>query len=468
MTVIRSLISDTGSESQTFSDTQTTMARPAMVGLVRDIQARIAAAGLEGQRICVAVDFSIGTLAAIAAVFETASSLALIPRPTVEAEAEWPAFCDAVLIPPDLTKGVETLRLLPLQAKHPAPLNEDRLYMRTSGTTGTPKWAVHLKSRVMASGQAALNRLPLMSDDRVLLPLPLHHMYGLGSALVPSLLADASVHMVPRGNPLELLRGARSFLPNVMYMVPSQCRSIMALNRSLGKMRLVVLGGDRLTMEEAAAFEASHGAVIGNYGSTETGALTTAAADDPVEMRHGTSGRLLDGIDLALSDDDPEDPAAEGARLLRIRNPFIMVGYCNSDGEMISETPEIWPMGDMVRIFEGGHVAVLGRADHAVKRDGLLVHVREVESAISRVKGVTNCCVISAGQTRRGAGLVGFCSVTPAGSLSEEDILAHCRAELLPREVPDHVIVMASLPSLASGKVNRRALMPEAEKIMEG
>lgn len=468
MTTLRTLIAGAGPESTTFSDPAHNLTRSDLATLVEAVKTRIADAGLEGRRLCIALDSSVGALAALVAVFETDSSLALIARPAGDTLPDWPAFCDAGILPPDPAQGAESLRIVPLQAASTAPLGEDRLYMRPSGTTGEPKWAVHRKANVLGAAAAALRRCAITPEDRVLVPLPMSHMYGLGSAVMRSLIGGASIHLVPRGNPLELIRGSRAFQPTVTFLVPSQCRSVMTLNRSLGKMRMVVIGGDRLTPTEAAVFEASHGAIVGDYGSTETGALTAHHPDDPVEMRHGTSGPLIDGYALVLDDDDP-DPSAEGAHVLKLRHQWAMIGYCNASGAMIMETPDVWPMGDMVRVHQpGGHIEVMGRADHAVKRDGLLVHVREVESTLAQARGIAMCSVLAAGQTRRGTGLVAFCMLTSPTATTAEAILEHCRAGLLPREVPDEIVIMPSLPLLHSGKVNRRALQPEADRVMTG
>ena len=468
MTLLRKLIAGRGPEETTFSDPGHSLTRAEMAALVAALQARIAGAGLKGKRLALALESSVGGLALLVAAFEMDASCALIAKPSGDAAPDWPAFCDAGLLPPDPSKGADSLAIVPLTPVSAAPLAQDQLYMRTSGTTGDPKWAVHRKASVIGAAAAALRRCPIYPEDRCLLPLPLSHMYGLGSALMRSLLAGASVHIVPRGNPLELLRAARVFLPTVAYLVPSQCRSIMTLNRSLGQMRLVVLGGDRLMPAEAAAFEALHGTIIGDYGSTETGALTSHAPDDPAEMRHRTSGPLIDGYDLAL-DEGEGDPSAEGAQVLKLRHKWAMIGYCNAAGEMISETPEVWSMGDMVRVHQpGGHIEVLGRADNAVKRDGLLVHVRAVESALARARGVALCAVLSAGQTRRGQGLIAFVQLTSATASTDAQIMAFCRAELLAREVPDQIAIMPNLPLLASGKVNRRALQPAADRLMTG
>jgi len=460
---------------QPLSDPQLTLTRAALAGLVADLKGRITEAGLANRRICVPLDASLGSMAALIAVIESGSSAALIPRPAAEtlsgtpadaAHPEWPAFCDAVLLPPDAALGAGSAQLLPL-AGAGAGDGGGRVYLRTSGTTGAPKWAVHDKARLLQNARACITRLGLSPADRVLIPVPMHHMYGLGAGLLPSLLAGAAIHLVPRGNPLEVFRAQRAFLPNVMFLVPSQCRSIMALNRGGDTpARLVVVAGDKLAPDEAAAFEAKHGLLVCLYGSTELGAITAGRPEDPAALRHLTAGPPMEGMTLALEPAVP-DAAADGAVPMRVRSLTGLLGYADATGTLVSQAPEVWETGDLVRLHPGDRIEVLGRADHAVNRDGLLVHMGAIEASLGRAAGVTQATVVAVGRTRRGIGLAAFCTLARGAVSTEEDILRHCRADLPPRAVPDWLFLRDALPMLASGKVDRRALTAEAELHLE-
>lgn len=452
-----------GAGDARISDPAFTSSRAEVARLAADIRDRIAAGGLAGARLCLALDSSVGSLAMLAGLLESDASVALIPRPAEGEAPDWPAFCAAALLPPDASQGSETMRIIPLTGG--LPRGEDRVYLRTSGTTGTPKWAVHRTEALLRNCAAAKDRLTLAAGDRVMLPVPIHHMYGLGAGLIPGLMAGAAIHLVPRGNPLVVFQAQRAFEPNVMFLVPSQCRSIMALRRKAGFARLVVVAGDRLSAEEAAAFEADHGVVVPLYGSTEMGVMCTSSPGEEAHWRHLTAGTPIDGLALALADEEP-DAAAEGARPLRLHARDGLIGYTEpggGDGSVAIPAADPWVTGDLARLHEGGRVEILGRADHAVNRDGLLVHMGQIEGVLSRADGVAMAAVVAAGQSRRGVGLVAYATLTRPGLTDPETILDLCRAELPARAVPDRLILADQLPALPSGKIDRRALTAQAE-----
>lgn len=442
------------------------VARGDIAGLVDDLIAMIKAAGLAGARFCVPLSSSIGSVAALVAVMETDCSGALIPFSPAdegpEPNPDWPAFCEAVLIPPDATQGAASARIVPLPGGEKLR-GEDRIYLRTSGTTGRPKWAAHETDKLLGNAGSVVERMELTSADRVMIPVPIHHMFGLGAGLLPSLLAGARIHLVPRGNPLVFFQAQRGFDPTAIFMVPSQCRSVMALGRGGGQARAIVVAGDKLFPDEAVAFEAKHGTLVALYGATELGAITASSPNDPQELRHATAGPPMSDMTLEL-EDDAGDPAAEGARPMRVRSANSLLGYVDWDtGEMMTPAPEVWATGDLIRLREGNRIEVLGRSDHAVNRDGLLVHMGQVEGCLTRAEGVDQAVVVTAGKSRRGAGLVAFVTLIRPGANTDEGILTHARAELQPRAVPDQLIIVDSLPMLASGKADRLALTAQAE-----
>jgi acyl-coenzyme A synthetase/AMP-(fatty) acid ligase len=257
-----------------------------------------------------------------------------------------------------------------------------------------------------------------------------------------------------------------------MFMVPSQVRSILALGRKAGRARVVVVAGDRLLPEEAEAFEADHGTLVGLYGSTETHAMTASGPDDPAAVRQGTAGHPVDGARLALDDAAAEGSEGDGVLPMRVIVANGFAGYADPEtGVLIAPAPEIWTPGDLVRLHDGPdgipRVEVLGRTDHAVKRDGLLVHLGQIESCLARAEGVAVTAVVPAGRSRRGVGLLAFCTLSRPGMLTDEAILAHCREALPARAVPDRVEILSEMPMLASGKVDRRHLAKMAERLVD-
>jgi long-subunit acyl-CoA synthetase (AMP-forming) len=88
---------------------------------------------------------------------------------------------------------------------------------------------LHNIKAAFANSIAAVNRLGLTGQDRALIPVPVNHLFSFGAALLPSLLVGATIRLPARGNPLVIFQAQRSFEPTVMFMVPSQNRSIVAL-----------------------------------------------------------------------------------------------------------------------------------------------------------------------------------------------------------------------------------------------
>lgn len=339
-------------------------------------------------RLCLPLTSDVASMAVLIAALESAHSVALIPGGD---DAEPPQFAGGVLTGTPDAPAILTLTGGPQVADA-----DDRIYLRSSGSTGTPKWAAHTTDRLLGNCRGVVERLDLDADDRVMLPVPMHHMYGLGAGLLPGLLAGASIHVVPRGNPLTVFQAQRAFKPTAMFMVPSQCRSVMALGRKAGEAALVVVAGDKLGADEAAAFEKDHGRLVNLYGATELGAITAGIPSDPPDLRHPLAGPPIRGMELALLPvDDPD--AAEGAEIMQVRHEHGLLGYAFPEtGELREEAGDLWITSDLVRRHEGDRIEVLGRADHAVNRDGLLVHMSDIEACIASVPGVAQTAVVSA------------------------------------------------------------------------
>lgn len=456
------------------SDAAESVSRAELSRRAETVANRLRDEGVHGLRLCLPLDSGLGSLATLVAVLEHGGRAALLARPAAGAETAWPGFCDALVLPPEPGASIDELRIERLPGggpEDPAVGTERRIWLHSSGTTGKPKWILHDSKALIANARACVDRLGLHADDRVMIPVPIHHMFGLGAGLLPSLLAGAAIKLVARGNPLVVFQAQRSFDPTVMFMVPSQVRSILALGRKAGRARLVVVAGDRVAPDEAAAFEADHGHLIGLYGSSEYGAITASWPTDPAHLRHLTAGPPMEGVSLALDPDDAT-PEAEGALPMKIVHENGFMGYTDPDtGAMIAPAPRLWATGDLVKLHDGPdgkpRIEIMGRADHAVNRDGLLVHLGQIEGCLSRAFGVALSGVVAAGKSRRGTGIVAYCSLTRDGITTTEEILEHCRKALPARAVPDQLQIVPELPMLPSGKVDRRKLSSLAQHLAE-
>lgn len=386
---------------------------------------------------CVALPMrnDLEALAAFLAFLEAGQSCVPLPE-----GVEAPPFCDAIW-------GAEG----PEPRAAPSMAEAGLLFFASSGSSGPPKWITHRAQTLLKNASAPIARFGLCAADKVLVPVPIGHMFGLGVALLPALMAGASVRMV-KGSPLEILAAERAFDPNCIFMVPGQLHTLMALRRKPRPYRLIVSAGDRLSPDVAEAFEALHGPVVGAYGSSEMGVVAAASPNDCAEIRRAAIGPLMPGMALCGQD------ITQAPGPISLRNETGFAGYADASGRIAQPAPKCWESGDLGEMGADGRLRVLGRRDHAIKRDGLFVHLSEIEACLSGAPGVAGVVVVAAGETPRGTKLTAYCR----GKADADALRAHCHAHLPTRAVPDRFEVVQDLPLLPSGKVDRQRMTARA------
>ncbi len=339
------------------------------------------------------------------------------------------------------------------------------LYLRTSGSTGLPKLTRMSHQKWLNNALACVERWGLTADDRLSVPVPIFHSYGFGAAFLPGLLAGTSMDVGSGGNVLRYLEREEAFDPNVAFLTPALCDMFLTVRKTLRPYRLVVTAGDKIKRETMAGFEPRFGPLLNLYGSAEMGAVSAASPTDPAEQRLATAGYPLAGIELEVEEtgDALETAAGERAGRLVCRQQNGSAGYLIHDGAWRFEPrgdAEWFGTGDLAKIRADGYVEILGRSGLSVKRDGLLVVFADVEMAVEKAPGIRRAVVVAAGETRRGPRLVAVCLRDPeAEPPPTPDAIRRSCFDLLPRyAVPDEVKIVEALPTLPSGKVDRRAI----------
>lgn len=360
----------------------------------------------------------------------------------------------------------QSLTCAPLAAERPlsddSPLRRGKILLRTSGSLGAPKLVVHTHDGLLANAAGAVDRLALRADDRVLVPVPLAHMYGLGAALLPALFAGAAVDLLAGANILRYLERERSFGPTVAFLTPNLCHTLMRPRGSTGAYRHVVVAGDRLAPDAFVAAESLYRRVVALYGSTEMGVI--AAADPRAAARRSTTaGRPLPGVELRIREWPGDD---SGAGELLCAHPHGLAGYVDDDGAALpaeSFDPDGWyATRDMARLHADGEVELLGRCDHAVKRDGRLIMLAELERALERLTAVERAAAVVAGDTPRGRRIVAYYTPRDGAAPDPAALRRDCQAVLPTWAIPDEFRALAALPLLPGGKLDRARLRDDA------
>ncbi|MFC5994006.1 AMP-binding protein [Pseudonocardia hispaniensis] len=351
------------------------------------------------------------------------------------------------------------------------------LLIHTSGTTGVPR-GVQLSHRALLANReqaAAVRPSPVTPVDRVLLTLPLFHVFGLGAGLLQVCWAGATVVLTERFEPEQVLDTLVRHRTSVIAGVPSMYRALLdlpadRLREAFAGVRLCTSGGAPLPAGWLADFRAATGLdIFEGYGLTETGPVLTSTLVGGA-AKPGSVGRPLPGVELRLVDsdgvplserepdeqDDLSDPA-EDTGLVSVRGPNLFSGYWpdgwgGPDGEGWFRTP------DVGYLDADGDLHLVDRSSDLVIVSGFNVYPREIEQVLGELDAVVEAAVVGIPDERSGEAVKAVVVRAEGSELSEEDVRAHCTARLARFKVPAVITFVDALPRTPTGKVARRQL----------
>ena len=467
--------------NQVLTDGQLTCSYKDIEDIFKAIQGFLASQGVTTEfAVVLECENSLAVAVVLLSLLEEGYSVLLLPRsqePTTASSfaSDIPHFCHYKLVVENIVTEIEELQdphpwLKIAQNDSPSAYKPDRerpkLYMRTSGSTGKPKITVHSHENLKQNILNCVQRLNITKEDRIAIPVPLYHMYGLGAAFLPGVAAGAGIDLQKGANLLRYLQRERVFDPNVAFMTPIFCETLNKGRRSARPYRLTVTAGDRLRPNTLAKYESRFGCLVQLYGSTEMGAIAAGSPHDPQEIRATTVGKPLNNVKMRLQDDEtiPEDRKDVGK--LWCQHQYGFEGYLDESGNDIPlDDNEGWfSTKDLGKITSNGEIEVLGRFDFSINRDGLLVFFSDVEKVVNTISGVESAVVVSGAEGTRGKELVAYCILESGNQSTETEIRAACFDLLPKRAVPDKLSIVKSFPLLPNGKIDRQELIKIAKQ----
>lgn len=356
---------------------------------------------------------------------------------------------------------------------------EIALLIYTSGTTGVPR-GVRLSHRAVLANReqaAALRPAPVTPVDRVLLSLPLFHVFGLAAGFLQVCWAGATVVLTERFDPPEIARVIVEHRVSGMAGVPSMFRSLLdlphdELRATLAGVRLCTSGGAPLPAKWLAQFREATGlSIFEGYGLTEGGPVITTNPLDGVP-KPGSVGRALPGVELRLVDadgrpldvdvePDPEDidedmsDPSHDTGLVAVRGPNLFSGYW-PDGEGGPDADGWFRTADVGFLDADGDLHLVDRSSDLVIVNGFNVYPREVEQVLAELDGVTEAAVVGVPDDRTGEAVKAV--LVRTGDVTEDQVREHCAVRLARFKVPAVIEFVDALPRTPTGKVARRQL----------
>jgi fatty-acyl-CoA synthase len=335
----------------------------------------------------------------------------------------------------------------------------------TSGTTGLPKGATLSHRNILNNGYLAGGTIGLTAGDRLCIPVPLYHCFGMVLGNL-GCLTHGAVMVYPSDGfePEAVLRTVEAERCTGLFGVPTMFIAELAhpdFDRfDLTSLRTGAMGGSPCPVEvmKTVIGKMHMADVTIAYGMTETSPVSfQTSPGDPLDRRVSTVGRVHPHLECKVVDLDGETTPRGVAGELCTRGYSVMLGYWD-DAAKTAEAidPEGWMhTGDLATIDEAGYGNIVGRIKDLVIRGGENVYPREVEEYLYRHPKVEDVTVVGLPDPRFGEELCAWIRLKPGESATEDEITAFCRGQIAHYKIPRYVRFVDDFPMTVTGKVQK-------------
>jgi long-chain acyl-CoA synthetase len=385
-------------------------------------------------------------------------SAASLPAPPVDARLSGAiAFADALAQGARLTRTSVEL------------VGDDLLFLQyTGGTTGLSKGACLSHRNLVANTEQFKAVMPdalRPGQEVIVTAIPLYHIFALMVNFITYFSVGADNWLV--ANPrdmdgfVEVMKQAR---PSV-FMGVNTLYAGLTMHPRIGEvdfsnLRLSGGGGAAVVGATSAKWKAITGNFIREgYGLSETSPVLSF---NPASISDfsGTTGLPLPGTDIKLLDDDGAEVALGQPGEVCAKGPQVMRGYWNQPAANAAAftADGYFRTGDVGMFTPEGFLKIVDRKKDMVLVSGFNVFPNEVEAVASACPGVAEAACVGVPDDKTGESVKLFVVKTPGATLSEADLLAHCRKEMTAYKVPKIVRFVDALPKSTVGKILRREL----------
>ncbi len=416
----------------------------------------------------------------------------LYERRVVPVRAQLPSLRHVLLVDArdDLPAGTASWhdrveRAEPL-AKPAATGDEDLALLHfTSGTTGTPKGAMHVHGAILQHLVTGRNALDLRRGDVFWCTADPGWVTGTSYGILAPL-ANGVTMVVDEAefDPVRWYGILAEERVNVWYTAPTAIRMLMKAGAELldgvdlAALRFMASVGEPLNAEAVVWSERVFGRPFhDNWWQTETGGIMIANTPG-MAVKPGSMGKPLPGVEAAVVRREGghvtvlSEPGAVGELALRPGWPSMFRGYLGQDERYRQSFADGWYLsGDLARRDADGYFWFVGRDDDVIKSAGHLIGPFEVESALLEHPMVAEVGVVGIPDERVGEAVKAF-AVLQGGAVADDrlarELLAHARKRLGTAVAPREIAFRKNLPKTRSGKIMRRLLRARELGLPEG
>ncbi len=335
----------------------------------------------------------------------------------------------------------------------------------TSGTTGFPKGVMLTSRNIINDGFIIGERMRYTCEEKVCLPVPLFHCFGIVLGVMAVLTHGATHVLLESFDPLVALASIHKEKCTAIYGVPTMF--IAELNHpmfnmfDMSSLRTGIMAGAGVPVElMKTVIEKMHMPEITSvYGLTETSpGMTQSHWYDSVEVKANTVGDAFEGIDVKVLDPETNEECPDGVQgEMCCRGWNVMKGYYKmpeATAEIIDANGYLHS-GDLGVKDADGNFRITGRIKDMIIRGGENIYPREIEEFLIQMPQIKDIQVAAVKDKKYGEITGAFIILHEGETLKEEDVIEFCRGKISKYKWPQLIMFLDTFPMTASGKIQK-------------
>ena len=336
----------------------------------------------------------------------------------------------------------------------------------TSGTTGFPKGATLSHHNILNNGFFVTESLHLTEKDRMIIPVPLYHCFGMVMGNLGCLSHGATAIYASRAfDPETVIRTTDHEKATILYGVPTMFHAELD-HPDIGKYDVTSLRGGIMAgsicpvelMKKVQEVMKMTDLQIA-YGMTETSPVSTqTTSDTPFDKRVSTVGQVHPHQEVKIIDPETGLVVKRGEKgELCTRGYSVMLGYWNDEEKTRQAIDKARWMhtGDLATIDDEGYVNIVGRIKDMIIRGGENIYPKEIEAFLLTHPKVNNVQVIGVPDEKYGEAVMAWIKVHEGVRITEQELIDFCKGKIAHYKIPKYFKFVEECPKTVTGKIRK-------------
>lgn len=331
----------------------------------------------------------------------------------------------------------------------------------TSGTTGAPKGATLSHCNIVNNGRFVTDRILLTDQDRLCIPVPLYHCFGMVMGVLGAVSKGATMVFPSEGfDPSETLKALEAERCTAAYGVPTMFIAMLEEMEKtpydLSSLRTGIMAGAPCPVDvmERVNSQMNMRDVTICYGMTETSPVSFQSfVDDPTDKRCMTVGRIHPQLEVKIIDENGETVPPNTQGELCTKGYSVMKGYWEEPEKTAESIKEGWMhSGDLAVLDDEGFCSIVGRVKDMIIRGGENIYPREIEEFLFLRPEISQVQVFGIPDEKFGEDVCAFVIPAPGCALSPDDVRGFCVGNIAHYKIPKHIQIVKDIPMTITGK----------------